>query len=436
MSGFLQVMPEPPTDDPNAGTTSAATDGPTIDDGDPMAGYDDDGFTQIGAACIEILTVGDATSWVGERIVEIGIATSSGQLLTTVVNPRMDLYTAQADHGLTTRDVQLAPTLSEAWPVIEQVITGHALIGIDPAFLMHALARDLREIDADTLPALILPFDPSRLGRSTQRRLHRGRALHTAAGMLAHLTEGVIADKASIRLAEYVPTGRRRAGYLMGRTSTPHRASLGGTVPDDSVLGGTITVGGALDARTPQQALGELLARAWDRVVDPDQELVDRVRAIEDECRVGILPRYYELPPQPDPATVLAKDPVVTVSGWLTPDGNWSLNSDVIKAVLERLGLWTSDSVLSHNVGVHVPHRERQDVLLVAERGSQSRKVKNAAQHGVPILTVDEFLTCLATHPLPEPIAARALTAPPAGPDDIPRWLEEQADFVIESEWE
>lgn len=397
MSEFLQVMP-------------------------PLERIDGEG----GFACIEVLTVGDPTSWVGERIVEIGIATSRGQLLTTTVNPRMDLYTAHRDHGLTTRHVQLAPTLADAWPVIEHVITDNVLIGIHPAFLMHALSRELREIDADALPRLILPFDTFRLSRSDQRNLYQGGALHTAAGMLHHLEEAVEADEDALRLAMYEPTGRRRPGYLMNRSWNE----------PDSKLGGTITLGGDLGTSTPEQVLGVLLSRAWDRVVDPDHALVERIRAIEDEYSIGILPRYYELPAQPGPMALLASDPVITVSGWITPDGNWSLSSDIVKAVLERLGLRTSDSVLSRNVAVHVPQRERQDLLLVAERGSQSRKVKNAAQHGVPIMTVYEFLECVATHPLPDPIAARALTAPPQSVADIPRWLTEEANFILESDWE
>ena len=398
MSAFLQTAPPAP---------------PLHDDDAP------------GIACVDVLTVGESTSWVGERIVEIAIATNRGLLLTTVVNPRMDLYTAHVDHGLTTRDVQLAPTLSEAWPVIEQAITGHVLVGIDPVFLSHALARELRDIDADTVPGLILPFDPFTLSPSARRDFHVGEPQRSVIDMLAH-PEAVTASPDDIRLARYVPTGRRRPGYLMNRTP-PSPANM---------LGGSVTVGGELGGNTPEQTLAVLLARAWERVVDPDRALVDRIRAIEDECRIGILPRYYELPGRPDPMELLASDPVITVSGWIAPARTRSLSSDVLKAVLERLGLRTSDSVLSRNVAVHVPQRERQDLLLVAERGSQSRKVKNAAQHGVPIMTVYEFLECVATHPLPEPIAARALTAPPPSVADIPRWLEEETDFVLESDWE
>lgn len=375
-------------------------------------------------ACIEVLTVGDPTSWIGERIVEIAIATTQGRYLTTIVNPRTDLFTARTDHGLTTRDVQLAPTLSDAWPVIEQLITGHALVGIHPEFLMHALARELRDIDADALPAHILPFEPYRLSRSDQRNLYAGGALRTASGMVAH-PEGVEATLEQFELAVYEPTGRRRPGYLMNRTSD---------APDEP-LGGTITLGGDLGAKTPPQALAELLARAWERVVDPDDELVDRIRAIEDECRIGILPRYYDLPAQPDPAELLDADPVITISGWYTPDGAWSIGSDVIALVLERLGMRSSRSLLSREVAVDVSPRDRTDLLLVSERGSQSRKVKNAVRHGVPIMTVRALLEHISTHPLPDAISARALASPPRSVADISEWIVEEAKFVVDSDW-
>ena len=68
-----------------------------------------------GRAYIGVCMVGDVGSTWRPRPVELAVVTDDGQEFTTLVNPERDLGAARQAYGVTAGDVQLAPTLAEAW---------------------------------------------------------------------------------------------------------------------------------------------------------------------------------------------------------------------------------------------------------------------------------------------------------------------------------
>src|SRR5690606_14752287 len=73
-----------------------------------------------GEAYVSVLTVGGTGDRFHPRPVEIGVVTDDGDEVSTIINPTQDLFSAGADFGITTRDVQLAPLLAEAWPALNR----------------------------------------------------------------------------------------------------------------------------------------------------------------------------------------------------------------------------------------------------------------------------------------------------------------------------
>src|SRR5699024_12290405 len=62
---------------------------------------------------------------------EMSVVTAEGDESTSVVTPTSDLYEAASDYLITTRDVQLAPLLVEAWPALRSLLTGRVPIGVN-----------------------------------------------------------------------------------------------------------------------------------------------------------------------------------------------------------------------------------------------------------------------------------------------------------------
>ena len=78
---------------------------------------------------MSVLTVGGTGDRFRPRPVEIAVVTDDGDEVSTIINPTQDLFSAGADFGITTRDVQLAPLLAEAWPALSGLLAGRVPVG-------------------------------------------------------------------------------------------------------------------------------------------------------------------------------------------------------------------------------------------------------------------------------------------------------------------
>lgn len=208
-------------------------------------------------------TVGTTGDRWRPRPVEIAVVTDDGDEVSTVVNPTSDLFSARDEFGITTRDVQLAPLLTEAWPAMSALLAGRVPVGVD--------------IDRQ----------------------------------LAHLLEGT-----------------------------------------------------------------------WQRVLSPDQEVLERLRGVEEHFGVRVLPERFEATGPISAANVLVPGTRVCFSGTVhSPRHGW-LDKEQLHAMAEARGLSAAATLT----------KTRTDVLVVAEAGSQSTKATNAARWEKPEITAEEFL--------------------------------------------
>ena len=327
----------------------------------------------LGEAYLSVLTVGTTGDRWRPRPVEIAVVTDDGDEVSTVINPTSDLFGARDEFGITTRDVQLAPRLAEAWPALSALLAGRVPVGVH-------IDRQLAHVDFELkrngivepvplgleLPGGLLGADElARLKAPTA--LERARAVRDAVARVRAAGEELPGTGMAFR---QVVTGH---GYLLARTTGP-----GGTsAPTGFVVGGNL---GAEDDSAA--VLAGLLEETWARVPAPDAEVVERLRGVEEHFGVRVLPEGFTLEEAPGAADVLVPGARVCFSGTVhSPRHGW-LEKEQLHAMAEARGLRAVPNLT----------KTRTDVLVVAEAGSQSTKAKNAAKWAKPVLTAEEFL--------------------------------------------
>ncbi|HJC69925.1 MAG TPA: AAA family ATPase, partial [Candidatus Brachybacterium intestinipullorum] len=322
----------------------------------------------LGEAYLSVLTVGTTGDRWRPRPVEIAVVTDDGDEVSTVINPTSDLFGARDEFGITTRDVQLAPRLAEAWPALSALLAGRVPVGVH-------IDRQLAHVDFELkrngivepvplgleLPGGLLGADElARLKAPTA--LERARAVRDAVARVRAAGEELPGTGMAFR---QVVTGH---GYLLARTTGP-----GGTsAPTGFVVGGNL---GAEDDSAA--VLAGLLEETWARVPAPDAEVVERLRGVEEHFGVRVLPEGFTLEEAPGAADVLVPGARVCFSGTVhSPRHGW-LEKEQLHAMAEARGLRAVPNLT----------KTRTDVLVVAEAGSQSTKAKNAAKWAKPVLT-------------------------------------------------
>ena len=327
----------------------------------------------LGEAYLSVLTVGTEGDRWRPRPIEIAVVTDDGDEATTVINPTSDLFNAAADFGLTTRDVQLAPVLAEAWPALGALLAGRVPVGT-------GIDRQLAHIDFELkrngivepiplgldLPATML--NPGELARmQAPTALERARAVRDAAQRVQRSGTELPGTGTAFRQLAH------GHGYLLARTT----GAEGTTEPTSFVVGGNLT---AQDDAA--EALAGLLAGTWQRVLSPDQEVVDRLRGVEQHYGVSVLPDGFEVDGPVDVTAVLVAGARVCFSGSVHSPAHGPLGKEELHAMAEARGL----------VAVPTLTKTKTDVLVVAAAGSQSSKAKNAARWGKSVIVAEEFL--------------------------------------------
>ena len=141
-------------------------------------------------------------------------------------------------------------------------------------------------------------------------------------------------------------------------------------------------VGGNLSAEDdPAAVLSELLVAAWGRVIDKDEAVVARLRDAERHFGVEVLPAGLELEGPPDAAQLLTPGARVCFTGTVM-----SARGMIDRTRMERM------ATAAGLVPVPSVTKTRTDLLVVAERGTQSGKARKAAEYGKPILDAESFL--------------------------------------------
>ncbi len=322
-------------------------------------------------AYLAVLTVGGTGRHRRPRPVEIAVVTDDGAEASTVINPTSDLYSAATDFRLTARDVALAPLLTEAWPVLGALLAGRVPVGVDvDTALGHVDAELKRNQVVEQVPlgidltAAVLVGD-ERAALSAPTALARARAVRAAADRLRRTGDLPAGGDA-------FPEAARGHGYLLART----------TGPDADAGWAGFTVGGDLSVEDDSAAvLAGLLRTAWARVVGPDAETVERLRAVEARLNMTILPADLEVTGPPRPDQVLVPGARICFSGTVQHPVRGVMDKEQLHDLAEARGLVPAANLT----------KSKTDVLVVAEAGSQSAKAKSAARWGKPVLTAEEF---------------------------------------------
>src|SRR5699024_7202651 len=125
---------------------------------------------------------------------------------------------------------------------------------------------------------------------------------HPTIFLLCHLAHRPLPSFPTRRSSDLV-TGH---GYLLARTSGPE----GTSAPTGFVVGGNL---GAEDDAAA--VLAGLLEETWERVLSPDAEVVERLRAVEQHFGVQVLPEGFEVGGPVVAADVLVPGARVCFSG-------------------------------------------------------------------------------------------------------------------------
>lgn len=325
-----------------------------------------------GRVYLSVSTVGTVGDRYRPRPIEIAVVTDDGDEATTVVNPTSDLYGAQTEFGLTTRDVQLAPVLAEAWACLSPLLAGRVPVGVGIDRTLDWIDFELKRGGAVEPMALGVELPAAELDDDAARALRAPDALSRARG-LRDSGERWLSRVGLSRLSGGAPfpAWPRGRGYLQARVSGSDEGAS------------RFVVGGNLSAHDdPAAVLGELLARAWSRVVDQDAEVVERLREAERHFGVDILPQDLALAGPVSAAEVLTEGARVCFTGTVVHATLGVMEREEMMRLARDAGLVPVSSVT----------KTRTDVLVVAERGTQSGKARRAAEWGKPVIDAHEFL--------------------------------------------
>ncbi|MGF3055993.1 AAA family ATPase [Microbacterium sp. YY-01] len=329
----------------------------------------------LGKVFISVLKVGNEGDRYRPRPIEIAVITDDCDEASTVINPMSDLFSAQRDFGITVRDVALAPVLTEAWAALAPLINRRVPTGVDIDNTLGIIDYELkRNGTVEKMPlGAELPeasfTDTERLLLQAPDAMTRARALRDIARRLDSqspsvpcLTEGTTFNSSS--------AGH---GYLLQRAPAPnHRPG-----PESLTVGGNLAV-----EDDPAQILTQHLTNAWARIVDPESEIVDWLRDVEKHFGVQVLPTDFELALNISAEVLLVPNTRVCFTGEVLSPKHGVFSRDQMNRLAEERGL-----VISPNMT-----KTKTDVLVVAERGTQSGKAKKAAEWRKPIIAAEDFL--------------------------------------------
>lgn len=333
----------------------------------------DPGTSTVGRVYFSSLTVGSAGRQWRPRPVEIAVVTDDGDEATTVINPTSDLYGAGAEFQITTRDVQLAPLLMEAWPALGSLVEGRVPVGIDIDTQLANIDFELKRNDVvDAMPlgvelpsSLLTPEES--LALAAPSAIERARTIRNAAERLQRSGMGLTESGTAF------PKVYRRKGYLQSRTTGPN----GNTDPTSFVVGGDLNADD-----NPAEVLGDMLRKAFARVLNPDQLVVDRLLAAEQYYGVTVLPSAFNIGEPVAADSVLIPGARICFSGSVLSPTHGQMDKSELHSLASERGLAPVDTMT----------KSKTDVLVVAERGSQSRKAQDAAKWNKPVIDAEEFL--------------------------------------------
>lgn len=343
---------------------------------------------------IGLLTVGDEGRMSRPRPVELAVAFDDGTAVSTLINPQRDLADARQAYRIGVADVLLAPTLREAWAVIEPMLAGCTPVGAKIDETLGLIDFELKRL-GHVVP-MPLGIEVPGVFASAPTALQRARSA------LDNL--GAVAPETGSSPFEEPDETEALSGILVGRDSdvvTPtaeHLPALSALLRISRGLGaillgttaaGEVPVAGETSwEHAARRSAADQLLLAASRTRLPE-EVLARLRGALEALGAGELPA--ELAPAPpldsDIGAVLVSGARICFTGTAVDGQGRMMDREEMERLAASAGLAPVRSVT----------KTRCEVLVIAEAGTQSGKARKAQEYGKPVFTVDEFLGWLAT---------------------------------------
>ncbi|NDK30916.1 AAA family ATPase [Nesterenkonia haasae] len=335
---------------------------------------------------IAVSAVGNEGTRDRPRPVEIAVAFEDGTAISTLVNPQRDLADARNAYGISAVDVLLAPSLAEAWTLVQHAVAGCTPVGV-------GIDRTLALID----------FELKRLGHVVPLAFgievtdDGSPEFASALDVARHALDRFNSDTAETISAtpfDEPDAEHEGIGYLLTRDaqvpspSFDHLPGLAALLELSRQVGAALRNEGSgaepLGAdddwyHAARPLLAEQIRTAVQRVHVPT-ELAARLRNAEHVLGEQVLPD------QSDGGGIHIGDifrlhtRVCFTGTTFGPDGReWS--RDEMHSLAEEHGLTPVKNVT----------KTKCDVLVVAEHGTQSRKAQNAQNWGKPVIEAGDF---------------------------------------------
>lgn len=319
--------------------------------------------TNVAPAFVTALVVGENGARYRPRAVEVAVATADGVEFSTLLNPQRDLGSSRADYGISAADIQLAPTLAEAWPGISLALAGRPVVAARADETLEFLDFELKRLGVLAVVPTGVEFRSLPFAAEAARALDAPTALERARAMRdSAVRHGWVApgDADAFEAAPALDSG-----FVLDRE---RRFRPAGTQPEG--------LGYA-------EALAAHVRRAAERAV-PSPALAAELDGLGRELGEDVLPPEWVDPESVDLDGVFFPGARVCFTGTVVSGGR-----EFAREEMERLARGVGLQPVANVT------KTKCDALVVAEPGTQSTKARSAEKWGTPVVAAEEFLDWL-----------------------------------------
>lgn len=311
-----------------------------------------------GGAYLGVSFVGDVGRQWKPRVIELAVVTDDGHEATTLVAPGRDVGDARQKYGITATDVQLAPTLPQAWNALAPLLEGRTPVGVRVDETLEYIDFELKRggmvthIPVGDDVAELLPVEASATFDSLPA-LEKARTVRE----LAMRSE-------SASSSDVFAPAKQAAGYLLGRGHTGKDFQVRCPASEK-----TTTV------------LAELLSERAQLASSGGPDTLEILRKLQEESGVTLIATEQSQVGNGAISEVLQPGTRVCFTGTATDGQGNKIDREDLEGIASARGLEPVGDVT----------KSKCDVLIVAERGTQSGKAQKAEKFQKPIFTVEEF---------------------------------------------
>lgn len=328
--------------------------------------------TSRGGAYLGVSFVGDVGRQWKPRVIELAVVTDDGHEATTLVAPGRDVGDSRQEYGITATDVQLAPALPQAWNAIAPLLEGRTPVGVRVDETLEYIDFELKRggmvahIPVGDDVAELLPDEESATFDSLSA-LEKARTVRELA-MRSETTSS----------SDVFAPAKPAAGYLLGRSRNGKDFQVRCSASENATT-----------------VLAELLSERPQLASSGGPETLGILRKLQEESGVALVATAQGDVGKGSILEVLQPGTRVCFTGTATDGLGGQIDREDLKGLASSRGLEPVETVT----------KTKCDVLVVAERGTQSVKARQAEKFHKPIFTVEEFTDWLegnvASHGVP-----------------------------------